>query len=253
MRACLVLHTDKLETNGLRDFFNALFSDSSVFFGNMFTDKFCSGVSTELLNDVGVFAMSDSEMYEMPVPSRGSLVVSCFDGVISNKDDIDAFVSIQGENYSKDGYYPGKLMVRLNSNRHEDSFSESDANNYAERVKSRVVDKMEGVYSFTLAYLTIAGRSRIIVARKNRGLYFHMAYNNGFYALVWTDEVDVFNMLDSRFFLYSMTPLYANEVLVIHPLYLIDKWKKWRQRYKTQSGVLMAVSVLEKYLERIAR
>lgn len=253
MRACLVLHTDKAANNGLPDFFRLLFSDSPTFTGSMFSDRFNVGLATEIQNDVGTFAVSDNAFFEMPVPSRSSLIVTCFDGTLIEKKSIDEFTGITDDKYAENGFFPSKLMVRLNSTMHKDGLSNDDSSNYADRVKQRVVDKLLGTFSFTMAYITLSGRSRIIVARKQRDIYFHFVYNNGFYCLVWTDEVDVFNMIDNRFFIYSMTPLYSKEVLVIHPLYLIDKWKKWKQRYKSSGGHLMAVSVLEKYLGRISR
>lgn len=261
MRACLIIHSDKPTStqegnsgNGVSDFFSSLFSDAPVFQGNMFNDKFSVGSVFDLKNEVGTFAMTDPKGFkEIPVPSRGSMVVTCFDGTLSNKKEIDEFTSINDDNYFEEGFYPSKLMVRLNSFKHKDTFANEDESNYVDRVKHRVVDKMNGVFSFTLAYITLSGRSRLIIARKNRDIYFHIIYNSNFYAIVWTDEMEVFNSMDSKFFVYSMTPLYKKELLVIHPLYIINKWKNWRQRYKAQSGHLMAVSVMEKYLERISR
>lgn len=255
MRGCIVIQSDKQPENGLKDLFNILFSDSPVFTGNMFTDKFAVGFANEIQNDTGIFAMSDNTFYEVPVPSRGSMVVTCFDGVVANREEIDEFTGITEPKYAEHGFYPSKLVVRLNSNKHQgDSTTDDDgADNYANRVKSRVIDKMIGNFVFTVAYITLSGRSRVLIGKRNRDVYFHLVYNNGFYALVWTDEVDVFKSLDTRFFVYSMTTLYDRDVLVIHPLYMVDKWKKWRARYKSQSGHLMAVAVFEKYLERIAR
>lgn len=255
MKGCIVIQSDGKPESGLSDLFNILFSDSPVFTGNMFTDKFVVGLTNDVPIDTGAFAMcEETGFYEVPVPSRGSMVVTCFNGTVANREEINEFTGITEPKYDDSGYCPSKLVVRLNSSKHEDVEVDNDGNdNYVNRVKTRVWDKMNGNFVFTVAYITLSARSRIIVGKRNRDLYFHLVYNNGFYALVWTDEVDVFKSLDSRFFVYSMTPLYAHDVLVIHPLYMIDKWKKWRQRYKAQSGHLMAVAVFEKYLERISR
>lgn len=256
MKGCMVIHSDKIPENGLNDFYSLLFSDTQVFSGNMFNDKFSVGTVSTIPCETGAFSITDDTFYEMPVPSRGSMIMTCFDGNIGNKRKIDEFTGIDESKYIDAGFYPSKLMVRLNSNKHNDAYSkkEEESNtNYASMVKERLVDKLEGNWAMTMAYITLSGRSRILVARKNRDIYFHLVYTKHFYALIWTDEVEVFNSLDNRFFIYSMTPLYDKELLIIHPLYVIDKWKKWRQRYKASSGLLASVSALENYLKRISR
>jgi len=103
-----------------------------------------------------------------------------------------------------------------------------------------------------MAYIAMSGKGRIVIARKLRDVYFHFVSTNTFNAIVWTTDLHLFHSLDKRFFVYSMTPLAHKDSLVLHPLFLIDKWKRWNSK-KTKTNSFSAISILEQYLTRSAR
>lgn len=253
MKGCLLIRSNKTFENDTRDFYRLLFGDSLLFEGRAFSDKFSAGTNVDISTEVGAFAVSDDEIYEMPVPTRGSVILTCFSGTISDlcKVEVDNFTDLKDPQYEHPAYCAGKMLLHLNSSKHKDDLS-SETSNYADLLKSRVTDKLDGSWTLTLAYLALSGRCRITVARKLRDIYFHFISAKGFDAIVWTDNLTVFEKLDPRFFTYSMTPLYEKEVLVFHPLYIIDKWKRWSSQ-KQKGNNFAAIAVLEKYLERAAR
>lgn len=255
MLGCLVLHSKPDDIDDLTALLGKVFDSKQVTHCSL--DK--SMVKTEPLAEIasftpGTFLLASSllseNLYSIAIPSRGSTAATWLNGTITNTEEINGFTGIHDDSLSDQGYAPSKLLVKLNSSRHSTE-EETDAN-YALLVKKRVTDKLEGVWSLMLAYLTMSSRSRIILASRNKDIYLHLAYNRKYFVLFWSDSAELFDTLkQGGAFVYSMAPLSRDGVLVLHPMYLVSKWKKWRQKYTGDAGPLMAVSILEGYLSRI--
>lgn len=254
MLGCLILHSKPNDLDDLKSLLSSVFESRKVTHCSL--NK--SAVKTEPISELtdyspGVFLLGNSqsdEMYSISIPSRGSTAATWLNGSITNTGEIDEFTGLTDPGLSAPGFAPSKLLVKLNSTKHP-SLEVTDSN-YADLVKKRVIDNIEGTWSLMLAYLTMSSRSRITLASRNKDIYFHLAYRNKYYVLFWTDSVSLFDTLKSAgAFIYSMAPLSQGGVLVMHPLYLVSKWKKWRQKYANEAGPLVAVSILEGYLSRI--
>lgn len=221
-----------------------------VFYGSAYKNTSNIGINTEILQETGSFAVSGNSIKEMPIPSRSSVILTCFSGAVTDlcKKEIDDF-SGMGDVYPEDDYYPSKLLLHLNSKDHKDSLPESS--NYADLIDKRIIQKLDGTWAFTLAYLTISGRGRIVIAKKNRNIFFHFVSSPTFTALTWSDESNLFSSL-TDYFVYSITPLYDKDSIVIHPLYLIEKWRTWSSK-KAKGQNFLVITILENYLSRTAR
>ncbi len=192
----------------------------------------------------------------IPIPTKGSSAVSWFKGFVpdTDKKKIDLLTGLSNKLFVADGYYPAKLLVKLNSYRHE--HSQDQEMNYTSLVHNRVISYLlDGAFSVSLAYMTKSNRSRIVIASKDRDLYFTLVYANDFYALVWSDNYNVAQDFKARgAYLYSMTPMAYGGTYVIHPKFLMSKWKKWRTtttgEISKASNSLKAVSILENYILR---
>lgn len=200
------------------------------------------------------FIASTKEACSIPIPTKGSAAVSWFSGFITeaNKLALDSFTGMLDEDTSADGFYPAKLLVKLNSYKHE--HSQDLEMNYTRLVHTRVGSLLEGGFAFCLAYMTRSSKSRVILSAFDRDIYVTLVYSPDFYALVWSDDVTVINSFrDANCYIYGMTPLSDNGTLVIHPKFLTSKWRKWRaptQEATKSSNSLRAVSILEAYLKR---
>lgn len=254
MLGCLILHSKPDDLTDLRALLTNVYGEKRITHCSL--NK--SMVKTERLSDItdlspGVFLLASSqsdEMYQIAVPSRGSTAVTWLNGVITNNEEISEFTGISDKELVAPGFSPSKLLVKLNSAKHPD-LNDVEAN-YAQLIKRRIIDKLEGSWSIMLAYLTMSSRSRIVLASKNKDIYFHLAYKGKYYVLFWSDSESLYdNVKDSGAFVYSMAPLHVDGTLVLHPVYLVSKWRKWRQKYTGEAGPLMAVSILEGYLSRI--
>jgi hypothetical protein len=199
----------------------------------------------------GVFLIGKSPFETscpIAIPTRGSTVVTWLNGNVTNFQSIKDFVNIPTySSFVEPGYAPSILLTKLNSKKHGSSEPEK---NYSHLVKDRVMDKLEGIFSFTMGYLTMSSRSRLIIATKNKAIYFHVAYSEKYFVLFWTDEEGLYSTLrHNNAFVYSMAPLDNNGLLVIHPVFLVSKWKRWiTNTSKRLGGALMAISMLENYL-----
>ncbi len=254
MLGCLILHSKPDDLADLRSLLESVYGDKRITHCSL--NK--SLVKTEQLSEItdlspGVFLLASSqsdEMYSIAVPSRGSTAVTWLNGSISNNDEVSAFTEMNDKEIDAPGFAPSKLLVKLNSVKHPD-LNDVEAN-YALLVKKRIIDKLEGSWSLMLAYLTMSSRSRIVLASKNKDIYFHLAYKGKYYVLFWSDAETLYdNVKDSGAFVYSMAPLHVDGTLILHPIYLVSKWRKWKQKYTGDAGPLMAVSILEGYLSRI--
>lgn len=254
MLGCLILHSRADDTAELRALLENVYGSKRITHCSL--NK--SEIKTENLSDItdlspGVFLLASSqsdEMYSIAVPTRGSTAVTWINGVIANNEEVSSFTGMTAKEISAPGFAPSKLLVKLNSSKHPD-MNDMEVN-YANLVKKRIVEKLDGTWSIMLAYLTMSSRSRIVLASKNKDIYFHLAYKGKYYVLFWSDSETLFSSIkNSGSFIYSMAPLHVDGTLVLHPVYLVSKWKKWKQKYTNEAGPLMAVSILEGYLARI--
>lgn len=254
MLGCLVLYSRPDDQDELRHLLESVYGSKRITHCSL--NK--SQVKTEQLSEIedlsaGVFLLASSqsdEMYSIAVPSRGSTAVTWLNGVISNNDEVSQFTGMTDKEIEAPGFAPSKLLVKLNSLKHPD-MNDMEAN-YAALIKKRIIDNIEGTWSIMLAYLTMSSRSRIVLSSKNKDIYFHLAYKGKYYVLFWSDAESLFdNIKEGGSFIYSMAPLHVDGTLVLHPMYLVSKWKKWKQKYTNEAGPLMAVSILEGYLARI--
>jgi len=255
---------------GLLVLYNSGTSDTLNFICNeIFKDKKLTYANSEIrigktledttldLKSRDFLIASDEQVDHLVVPTKGSIIGSWFNGFVSDKDKEHATEFLQSDASSfkslKDSYFPAKLLLKLNSYKHE--HSQDLEMNYTKLVHSRVTNYMQdSIFSLTLAYLTKGARSRVIIASKNKDVYFSLVYNNDYYALVWSDDVTTANKFKEQgSFIYGMTPMPSGGTFVIHPKFLMSKWKKWR----TASGdvtkatnALRAVSILENYICR---
>ena len=251
MIGALVLHNNASNPNEIDNLFSSVFEGYEVTYSTD-TDVFSSVLPSSLKEiNSGFFVIGNridtEKSYPIAIPMKGSSAIAWFNGFVANKDEISTFTGMP--DHKEDGYSPAKLLIKLNSNKHPD-LSGLELN-YTKLIKERVVSKLTGIYSMTLAYLTMNNRSRIILATKMKDMYFYLAYTNDYYVLFWTDEHSLFNSLkNTGAFIYGMTPLSNDGILVIHPIFLISKWRKWRAKNSKSSGSLKAVSILESYLAR---
>jgi hypothetical protein len=116
---------------------------------------------------------------------------------------------------------------------------------------------MRGKWDMVLAYFS--QHPRFILSSHNSDLYVRFAFTEHSFLLMWSNNAlfdqelrEALGNDVQRVFWYNVTPLAYKQVLVIHPMFLIDKFRKWNRKFKTSGGRLMVVSVLEKYLQSIA-
>ncbi len=184
----------------------------------------------------------------IPIPSRGSVSAAWVSGSILNTDEIDKFTNITDSEYNSESYAPAKLLVKLNSTKH----TPSEESNYTDLVKNRVFNNLRGKWAITLAYLS--KRPLIVLMQNMCDTYFHIVYDEHNLAIVWSNEEGITQSLDKeKVFVYHVTPLHDKHILILHPLYLISKVKKWSMRFKTMGGRLMVIAALERYLSRNAQ
>lgn len=254
MFGVLVLYNSTKNSNSLNEICKELSVGKKVSFATA-NDIFIEVDPSELNLQTGDFFMSsEAPACSVPIPAKGSAAVSWFNGFVTpnSKQDLDEFTGIKDETCSQDGFYPAKLLVKLNSYKHP--HSQDLEMNYTKLVHSRVSCSIEGIFSFCLAYLTKSSRSRVVLAAKDRDIYITLVYSADFYALVWSDDVTMSKKFkEADCFIYGMTPLSNNGTLVLHPKFLTSKWRKWRtpvQENGKASNSLRAVSILEAYLNR---
>lgn len=254
MFGVLVLYNSTKNSDTLNNICKELSKDQKVSYATN-NDIYIEVPSESLNLQTGDFFLSSSgEACSVPIPSKGSAAVSWFNGFVTqdNKKELDEFTGIQDETCARDGFYPAKLLVKLNSYKHP--HSQDLEMNYTKLVHSRVSCMIEGMFSFCLAYLTKSSRSRVILAAKDRDVYVTLIYSADFYALVWSDDVTMSSKFrEADCYIYGMTPLSNNGTLVLHPKFLTSKWRKWRtptQENGKAPNALRAVSILEAYLKR---
>lgn len=259
MFGVLVLYNSTKNSNSLNDICKELSAGHKVSYATS-TDIFIEVSPDNLSLQTGDFFMASSDLVSsdmacsVPIPAKGSAAVSWFNGFVTpkSKESLDEFTGIKDETCSQDGFYPAKLLVKLNSYKHP--HSQDLEMNYTKLVHARVSSSIEGIFSFCLAYLTKSSRSRVVLAAKDRDVYITLVYSADFYALVWSDDVTMSRKFkDADCFIYGMTPLSNNGTLVLHPKFLTSKWRKWRtpvQENGKASNSLRAVSILEAYLNR---
>ncbi len=261
MRACIVLQ-DPIAKRTYRKLFNELFSaEHPIITGDLFSGCISElpDITAEpaLYKGGGHFGIQDEKFYSMPVTNRGISIITALSGSISlDFPDYEKINCLFPDLYSDQGFLMAKFLTRLSSPVLCQGVSD-DTQNYADKIYTRIVKKFKGVWSSTTIYNASAARSRVIICLNNCDLYFHLVYDQevNFYALVWTDETSLYDSIASslssyRFSIYSMSPMAYKNELVIHPLYLIDKWKKW---CAVGANGLSAVLLLDKYLKRLAR
>lgn len=247
MRACLCIQDSS------RTYFNVvkpLFDSRSLIHGDLFNGNFiASNTSDSFANykGSGYFVMGNTELFQMPVTNRQANIITSLQGsIIKDLTEIRGFPSV----YDGDGYLLAKHLTHMNEC--HDSFTGTF--NYADRIKN-IINTFQGSWSLCTLYAATYARSRLIIATSQRDIYFHVVYkpSEKFFALVWTDELEVFDNISRDFSVYSISPLAHNKLIVIHPMYLIDKWRKWTTRCNDKTTYLSAVSTLEKYLIRTGR
>lgn len=206
-------------------------------------------------NETFVIALSkDENLNIVYVPATGSVSTCWYKGNLEQS--VKCSISELVGNVPTDseaGTYPAHLLVKLNSSKHENSNDKES--NYTQLVSERIIGKLgSSPHALCLSYLTKNSNSKIILSALNRDLYFTLIHNLDFYALVWSDTHEISKtFLDAGAFCYNMTPLSNNGTLVIHPKYLVSKWKKWVTYQISGSHTpdpLRATAMLEKYLSR---
>lgn len=254
MFGVLVLYNSTKNSNNLNQICKDICGSQKVTYATA-NDIHIEASSDSLNLQTGDFFLSSAEAAcSVPIPSKGSAAVSWFNGFVaaSNKEELDNFTGIKDETCSGDGYYPAKLLVKLNSYKHP--HSQDLEMNYTRLVHSRVTCMIDGMFSLCLAYLTKSSRSRVVLAAKDKDLYITLVYSVDFYALVWSDDVSTSTKFrEADCYIYGMTPLANNGTLVLHPKFLTSKWRKWRspsQEGGKAPNALRAVSILEAYLKR---
>ena len=190
---------------------------------------------------------SDAAPYAMDVPTRISSVYNWFAGNLINLPAINEFTGLDAND--DPGYAPIKLMLRLNSEKH----NASSAENYAQTVFERVYQRMSGKWTQTLLYLGI--RPSIVLTRNSQDMYMSLLSIDGCSILLWTSECEyVLNLTANSdthdIFCYNITPMYDKSVLVLHPVFLLSKVRKWG--HKSQFNTLKVFGILERYLSRIS-
>lgn len=254
MIGCLVLYNSTAKPQEINTLFSTVYEGCSLCFT---TEKeVITQATTKDLPEAlpGFFVVGHNACretnYPISIPAKGSTAVTWFNGFIDNKKEIDDFTSFKDPSQDHEGFSPAKLLIKLNSSKHPDMYAVET--NYTHLVKHRVIDKLQGMYSMTLAYLTMSSRSRIIVSAKQKDIYFYLAYTNDYYVLLWTDQIRMYEVLKAAgVMVYGMTPLNEGGTLVLHPIFLVSKWRKWRNKNLKTCGTLKAVSILEGYLSRI--
>lgn len=203
----------------------------------------------------GDFFIADSELDShdsIYIPSKNSVISAWFNGKLSNttKQKIDSICST--EQSASDSIYPCRLLLAINSKKHT---IDTEATNYANTIHTRVINYFDDTfYAMTLAYLNKNNSSRITLSAQHKNIYISLIYANNYYALVWSDDqLTQHKFKEKGAYTYGMTPLSKNGTLVLHPKFLISKWRKWNTQAITVDKTvnsLRAVSFLENYLER---
>lgn len=190
----------------------------------------------------------------IPIPTKGSVAASWFKGFIPEENKKQIIEFIEGRIGTEgEGAYTSNLLIKLNSYKHE--HTQDLEMNYTKLVHNRVISYLlDGAFTLSLAYLTKNNRSRIIIASKDKDIYFTLVYASDYYCLVWSDDFNVAQSFKEKgAFIYSMTPMSYGGTFVIHPQFLTSKWKKWRtspNEISKSSSALRAVSIMENYLLR---
>lgn len=250
MIGCVVLFS---RGDGVKSLFSTLFKDREYLIGNAYGKPSC--LASDWTDEVGTGCyafQAKGQVQDLPIPARYSNIYSCVSGTITNADEVSKFTGLVEPN--DDSQAPAKLLARLNSTKHDEMETEG---NYADLVKSRVVNMLRGVWAVTMAY-TNPSKTSFVIASQHKNVYFYFVYSKDTYALIWSDREDLYQDLcaSDEFFVYCMCvmdsgsdvdqdTLANGKLLVIHPLFLVTKWKRWKTTYKDS---LPAVAALERYL-----
>lgn len=231
---------DRVSQQHAVDLLNLLFKGENK--KTVHHNAYASLPETKKVSDVvpskGSFVLGNSapernDYYEMSIPAKASSVCTWYSGEFTSMDSVNAFTGFTDDSVASPGYCPTKLLLRLNSAKHEeekDDASATSQDNYLGLVKTRVYDHLHGAFAFCTAYMSVGSRSRILIGSRYKDVYFMFVSNENMKAIVWTDRCGYLyeTLKENKFFSYGMTPMTPNSIMVIHPQYTVSKWKKWR-------------------------
>lgn len=202
---------------------------------------------------------SDSPAGELFVPAKNSSVTSWLSGTVVNPEDVHSiFSKTPTDQDDMPDIMPSKLMLRLNSDQHEPG----DFPNYAHRVKARFTDFMRGKWS-SMAVFSGGNRSTVVLAKRGKELYFSFVHVDQCSLLFWSTEPDFLmrlfeaipddieqSFLKHECFVNHITPLNDKSTLILHPIFLLTKYRTWGER--ANFNQMRLFTVFSSYLERLA-
>lgn len=202
---------------------------------------------------------SDSPAGELFVPAKNSSVLSWLSGTVVNPQDIhNIFSKTPTDQDDLPDIMPGKLMLRLNSDHHE----AKEFPNYAHRVKDRFTDFMKGKWS-SMAVFSGGNRSTVVLAKRGKDMYFSFVHIDQCSLLFWSTEPDFLmrlfdaippdieqSFLKHECFVNHITPLNDKSTLILHPIFLLTKYRTWGER--ANFNHMRLFTVFSSYLERLS-
>lgn len=191
------------------------------------------------------------------IPSKTACAMSWLRGRVTSLAEVERIYSGKSldETETSSQEAATKLLLRINSDRH----LTPEPENYTQRVHSRVTDLMGGQWCSTLMYL--GPKPIISLAQRNQMMHFSVVTLDNCMILVWSTEMDAVNELltvipDGNSLDYLKRAAWVNNIailhekntVVLHPMYLLSKVRKWGQAHNFNP--LKVMTTLEQYLNR---
>lgn len=212
-------------------------------------------INIEQQSNYGLFSQPSQSRAGIGIPSRSAFIVAATIGQIDNEQELLDQVEINDPSNQGSHLLPAKLLARVN----RVDPTESDAGNYRQIIHERVYQKIKGNFASQLAY--ISPKPSLILLCSSIPIYISLVYYKGLFTLLWSTEQTLLQSLESFLRVnYSKDSYFSfccplltmtDSVLVICPLFLVPKLRKWKQVYKEKGGSILLAANLKSYLSRI--
>lgn len=229
---------------------------SRVIEGNAFSHVLKTE-ETPLVEGDFILISNDSEQPAViDVPSKNKTMMCCFDGSVSNIQQISESTGYNQLEFSKPSFVPLKLSIGYTS-----SNTDIGEESVVEQLYRKIVLPIKGDFSFTALHL--GTKSRFLIARSDlkQPLYMYIVFFDGVYALIWANNVKCIDtIIDTiketsfipRLFFLPVNLLEGKLMYVIHPYYLIRKFQGWVRTYSSFSDSILVISALVRYITSAA-
>lgn len=187
---------------------------------------------------------SNSVPSSVTIPNRSADIFSWVQGIVNH---------LQGE------MAPIKHLLYIN---HDSTNESSEKKNYTALLADKVCSNIPGKWDLCMSY--IGTRSVFVLASRNVSLNLWLVFFDGVFFLLWSTNASAIDQIEydigkyaasnkERFFQKSIS-IPVNNVLSLHPLYLVSKFARKMSSYPSKArGNLLICNFVTGYLQRQCR